>query len=54
MSKRRDLTMSKKLVNEAPQNAADELFAEKMVKVTFRDFCDNTRMDIKNVYLKAQ
>jgi hypothetical protein len=31
----------------------DELFAEKFVKVTFRDFSNNTRLDIKNVELKA-
>jgi hypothetical protein len=34
--------------------AKDDLFAEKFVKVTFRDFTNNTRMDIKNVDLKAQ
>lgn len=32
----------------------DELFAEKFHKVTFRNFSNNTRMDIKNVDLKAQ
>ena len=30
----------------------DELFAEKLAKVKFRDFTSNTRMDIKNVLLK--
>lgn len=31
-----------------------EIFAERLNKVTFRDFSNNTRMDIKNVDLKAQ
>lgn len=34
-------------------NSTEELFAEKFVKVTFRDFSNNTRMDIKGVDLKA-
>ena len=38
----------------ANANPTEELFAEKFVKVTFRDFSNNTRMDIKNVDLKAQ
>jgi hypothetical protein len=31
----------------------DELFAEKLAKVKFRDFTANTRLDIKNVALKS-
>lgn len=31
-----------------------EIFAERLNKVTFRDFSNNTRMDIKNVDLKKQ
>lgn len=30
----------------------DDLFAEKFVKVSFRDYSNNTRMDIKNVDFK--
>ena len=40
--------------NNSAQNISEDLFAEKFVKVTFRDFSNNTRMDIKNVDLKAQ
>lgn len=32
----------------------EDLFAEKFGKVVFRDFQNNTRMDIKNVDLKNQ
>ncbi len=38
---------------EAPQTQ-EELFAEKVNKITFRDFANNTRMDIKNVELKQK
>jgi hypothetical protein len=31
-----------------------EIFAERLHKVNFRDFTNNTRMDIKNVDLKAK
>ncbi len=34
--------------------ASEDLFAEKFLKVTFRDYSNNTRMDIKNVDLKNQ
>lgn len=30
----------------------EDAFAEKVNKITFRDFHNNTRMDIKNVELK--
>jgi hypothetical protein len=42
------------MMENSTVNAKEELFAEKFVKVTFRDFSNNTRMDIKNVDLKAQ
>jgi len=53
ISMRRQQTMQQMMENSTV-NAKEELFAEKFVKVTFRDFSNNTRMDIKNVDLKAQ
>jgi hypothetical protein len=50
---RRHATMQS-MANNSAQNISEDLFAEKFVKVTFRDFSNNTRMDIKNVDLKAQ
>lgn len=47
---RRQTTMQAMLNNSTANS--DDLFAEKFVKVTFRDFSNNTRMDIKNVDLK--
>jgi hypothetical protein len=32
--------------------SGEELFAERFLKVTFRDYTNNTRMDIKNVDLR--
>jgi hypothetical protein len=32
----------------------EELFAEKFIKVSFRDYSNNTRMDIKNVDHRSQ
>lgn len=32
--------------------SSEDLFAEKFLKVTFRDYSNNTRMDIKNVDLR--
>jgi hypothetical protein len=40
------------MMNNSQQNMSEDLFAERFVKVTFRDFTNNTRMDIKNVDLK--
>jgi hypothetical protein len=42
------------LINHSADHssAADDLFAEKFLKVTFRDYTNNTRMDIKNVDFK--
>ena len=39
------------IVATQPQS---DLFAEKFNKVTFRDFSNNTRMDIKNAELKEK
>ena len=40
---------------EQPQTLSQtDLFAEKFNKITFRDFSNNTRMDIKNVEMKAK
>ena len=41
------------LLDNSHISQKDDLFAEKFIKVTFRDFSNNTRMDIKNVELKA-
>jgi len=49
---RRQATMQK-VIENAAQNTHNELFAEKVMKVSFRDYHNNTRMDIKNVDLKA-
>ena len=38
--------------DSAHGGASEDLFAEKFLKVTFRDYTNNTRMDIKNVDLK--
>jgi len=38
---------------ETPQTQ-EELFAEKVNKITFRDFANNTRMDIKNVEMRQK
>jgi hypothetical protein len=46
--------MHNKEVNQSQDNVGEDLFAEKFVKVSFRDFSNNTRMDIKNVDLKNQ
>jgi hypothetical protein len=55
ISMRRDQTMSN-VINSTPEAAhggcSEDLFAEKFLKVTFRDYSNNTRMDIKNVNLK--
>lgn len=52
---RRELTMSN-VVSQTPEashgGASEDLFAEKFLKVTFRDYTNNTRMDIKNVDLR--
>jgi len=49
---RRQQTMMN-LLDNSHLSQKDDLFAEKFIKVTFRDFTNNTRMDIKNVELKA-
>ncbi len=49
---RRQATMQR-VINNAAESPQDELFAEKVMKVSFRDYHNNTRMDIKNVDLKA-
>jgi hypothetical protein len=50
---RRDATM-KNVISHSSDGigAGEDLFAEKFLKVTFRDYTNNTRMDIKNVDLK--
>lgn len=45
---RRQQTMQN-LLDNSHISQKDDLFAEKFIKVTFRDFSNNTRMDIKNV-----
>jgi len=50
---RRQTTMQKKL-DDTEDKGNEELFGEKFTKVTFRDFHNNTRFDIKNVDLKNQ
>lgn len=40
------------LLNSSAKDDKEELFAEKFTKVTFRDFSNNTRFDIKNADLK--
>lgn len=55
INQRRDTTMHKVVdLTElaAHGGASEDLFAEKFLKVTFRDYSNNTRMDIKNVDLK--
>ncbi len=43
------------MINHSSDNGqGEDLFAEKFLKVTFRDYSNNTRMDIKNVDLKNQ
>ena len=52
-SLRRQQTMQHLL--EQPQTLSQtDLFAEKFNKITFRDFSNNTRMDIKNVEMRAK
>jgi hypothetical protein len=51
---RREATMSNMINHSADNGAGEDLFAEKFLKVTFRDYSNNTRMDIKNVDLKNQ
>lgn len=52
---RREMTMSN-VVSQTTEashgGASEDLFAEKFMKVTFRDYSGNPRMDIKNVDLK--
>ena len=52
---RREITM-KHVINNTTEaahgGAGADLFAEKFIKVTFRDYTNNTRMDIKNVDLR--
>ena len=52
---RREITMNHVINNTteaAHGGAGADLFAEKFIKVTFRDYTNNTRMDIKNVDLR--
>ncbi len=46
--------MSNKINHSSDNGQGEDLFAEKFLKVTFRDYSNNTRMDIKNVDLKNQ
>lgn len=52
---RRDQTLQN-VIESTPIAAhggnSEDLFAEKFLKVTFRDYSNNTRMDIKNVDLR--
>lgn len=55
ISMRREATMSNVINHTSDAShggASEDLFAEKFLKVTFRDYSNNTRMDIKNVDLK--
>ncbi len=51
---RREATMSNMINHSSDNGQGEDLFAEKFLKVTFRDYSNNTRMDIKNVDLKNQ
>ena len=52
---RRDQTLQNVIESTpiaAHGGSSEDLFAEKFLKVTFRDYSNNTRMDIKNVDLR--